>query len=81
MGRWGGEEFLVLLPHTDLEHARLAAERIRKAIEVTPLCEGHPVTISGGIAEFGMSDTGPGLVERADRQLYAAKSDGRNRVC
>ena len=81
VGRWGGEEFLVLLPHTDLEHARLAAERIRKAIEVTPLCEGHPVTISGGIAEFGMSDTGPGRVERADRQLYAAKSDGRNRVC
>ena len=81
VGRWGGEEFLVLLPHTDLEHARLAAERIRRAIEGAPLCEGQSVTISGGIAEFGMSDTGAGLVERADRQLYVAKTDGRNRVC
>lgn len=81
VGRWGGEEFLVLLPHTDLLHARLAAERIRKAIEGTPFCEGQSVTISGGIAEFGMSDTGSGLLERADKQLYVAKSGGRNRVC
>jgi len=81
VGRWGGEEFLVLLPHTDLQHARLAAERIRKAIEGTPLCEGQSVTISGGIAEFGISDTGGGLLERADKQLYVAKTSGRNRVC
>ena len=81
VGRWGGEEFLVLLPHTDLQHARQAAERIRKAIEATPLCEGRNVTVSGGIAEFGISDTGSGLLARADKQLYVAKSSGRNRIC
>jgi diguanylate cyclase (GGDEF)-like protein len=81
VGRWGGEEFLVLLPHTDLQHARQAAERIRRAIEMTPLCEGHHVTVSGGIAEFGISDTGSGLVARADKQLYVAKSSGRNCIC
>jgi diguanylate cyclase (GGDEF)-like protein len=81
-GRWGGEEFLVLLPNTDLEGTRLVAERIRAAIADTPAVvdgEDVTVTVSGGCA------VGPGagaatLVSLADTQMYRAKKSGRNRI-
>jgi diguanylate cyclase (GGDEF)-like protein len=81
VSRWGGEEFLVLLPHTDLVHARIAAERIRMAIESARLLEVRSVTVSAGVAEVVPSDTATSLVKRADEQLYAAKAGGRNRTC
>ena len=79
--RLGGEEFMVLMPHTDLQHALTVAERIRSALAGTliePL--SAPVTASFGAAELTAGETGDALLHRADRALYAAKDSGRNRV-
>ncbi len=81
-GRYGGEEFLVLLPDTDSEGALDAAEKVRAAIEKIDLPQvDHAVTASLGVATYPTdaldSDT---LVRMADRALYAAKRAGRNRV-
>jgi diguanylate cyclase (GGDEF)-like protein len=79
-GRYGGEEFLVILPQTDLENACKTAERIQKSIEST-LFDGvkGKVTISGGVAEF-RDESILGLIDKADKLLYIAKKNGRNRV-
>ena len=79
--RFGGEEFVVLLPHTTLDGAAAAAERIRGvlAIEIVePLIA--PVTASFGVAELGPGETALSLIDRADKALYRAKGEGRNRV-
>lgn len=85
VGRLGGEEFCVLLPHTDLEGACRSAERLRAALAATRFeWEGRPLrlTASFGVASAqameGMS--AEALFETADRALYAAKAQGRNRV-
>jgi diguanylate cyclase (GGDEF)-like protein len=83
--RYGGEEFCVLLPETDLEHARIIAERIREGVasSVTEY-EGQSirVTISLGAARYDPSRdiSGKSLIDRADRALYSSKQHGRNRV-
>jgi two-component system, cell cycle response regulator len=84
-GRWGGEEFLLVLPETDPNGGRLLAERIRKLVESRPLVtpEGVPlsVTVSFGIAAYEHDGvTAETLVEAADRALYEAKRTGKNRV-
>ena len=84
LGRMGGEEFAVLLPHSDLEHARIVAERIRQQVEQMRVCSGGQevsATVSIGVAqaEAGMTDIGT-LLKRADQALYAAKRSGRNCV-
>ena len=86
--RYGGEEFAILLPFTHLDEARVVGERLRKAVENTPVTIGEDdslkkninVTISMGIAEFNPEETGEELFERADKALYQAKESGRNRV-
>lgn len=82
--RFGGEEFVVLLPETGAIEARGAAERIRKAIESQPLVWGGTsltVTVSLGVAACPESCDSPGkLLEAADAALYLAKDAGRNRV-
>ncbi|MDD4324340.1 MAG: sensor domain-containing diguanylate cyclase [Eubacteriales bacterium] len=84
VGRYGGEEFLLVLPETDQSHALLVAERIRKAVEDLELPHNVGVTISGGVAvlnpESSRVDDLTSLLEQADRKLYEAKNDGRNKV-
>lgn len=78
--RWGGEEFVVLLPHTPLEGARITAEKIRTAIEATDFIQPGRVTASFGIAECLEDEEQEPLFDRADKALYRAKADGRNRT-
>jgi diguanylate cyclase (GGDEF)-like protein len=80
LGRVGGEEFLVILPHTTLKGALRVAERMRQAVNERPLDGQHAVTVSIGIAEYRGSETVGGLLGRADKALYGAKRGGRNRV-
>lgn len=77
-GRWGGEEFLVCLPDTDLAGAILVAEKLRLAVERIDF-DIPSVTISLGCAELGEDDFHVALA-RADMNLYLAKSKGRNQV-
>lgn len=83
LARWGGEEFLLLMPDTPLEEACMAAGRVRATLERKALSwRGQPVrvSLSAGVAESGVGETIEVLVERADQALYAAKAGGRNRV-
>ncbi len=81
VGRYGGEEFLVLLPNTALEQALVLAERMRSAVRLMPVAfRSEPVTASFGVAQWMGEDTGVSLIERADEALYEAKSAGRDRV-
>jgi diguanylate cyclase (GGDEF)-like protein len=82
-GRWGGDEFIIVLPETGMESAYALAERIRRdfserRFDATDGAE-FPVTISCGIAEHRPGDTVVSLFERADQALYEAKKQGRNR--
>lgn len=78
--RWGGEEFVVLADGTSLENARMLAEHIRESIASTPFPPVPRVTVSIGIAEHQPGETGDDLLRRADKALYGAKRNGRNRV-
>ena len=82
--RWGGEEFGVLLPGTDLEGATRLAERMRTTFEQRTILapDGSPirVTVSLGVAAFPETSTGDDIVAAADAALYAAKRLGKNRV-
>ncbi|WP_133500370.1 GGDEF domain-containing protein [Cognatilysobacter terrigena] len=82
-GRYGGEEFLLLLPHTPVAGAMRCLERIRETIEATPFntsAGALRVTFSAGVAEFRAGESSANLLARADAALYGAKRDGRNRV-
>lgn len=86
VARYGGEEFAVILPETAESEGLAIAGRIRQAVAARPLAiaetEGVELTISVGLAVFpDDAATEEGLVEQADRALYAAKASGRNRVC
>lgn len=81
--RWGGEEFLVLLPGTALDGATQVGERLRAAVAANPVqFEGRElkVTASFGVAEFRPDDDLDACIGHADSNLYLAKSGGRNRV-
>ncbi|WP_296751854.1 GGDEF domain-containing protein [Roseiflexus sp.] len=79
-GRWGGEEFVVLLPQTRLSDAQTALERVRLALHTIALPSVHPITASFGIAAYLPGDTSESLLHRADQALYLAKTTGRNRI-
>ena len=84
-GRFGGEEFVVFLPHTNLSTAYSIGERLRSEISTTPFKSKDlslPLTISVGIAALTTAKETPAkLLEMADKALYSAKNTGKNKVC
>ena len=84
VGRWGGEEFVMVLAGAPESGARIAAERVRAAVEAMTVLDERgqrvPVTISLGVACLEVNDNAELLVDRADRAMYQAKAAGRNRV-
>lgn len=87
VARFGGEEFVVLMPETPFKNAYDVADRIRKMVEYTPFKVSHEVgelnkTISIGLASLNLEgDTAEQLLKRADNALYEAKHGGRNQIC
>lgn len=79
-GRWGGEEFLIILPETTLDQALPVAERIRASIEIHRFSIPDKVTISVGLSAYLPGDTAHEVIQRADAALYHAKESGRNCV-
>lgn len=79
-GRYGGEEFLAILPMTDTDGAEYCADRIRSIIARHDFRDRYNITVSAGVAEYNIGETVPQLLTRADEALYEAKRDGRNRV-
>lgn len=79
-GRFGGEEFIVVLPRADQEQALALAERLRRAVDEATDPVGPPVTISLGVAIATSGTECDRLIEAADEALYRAKRGGRNRV-
>ncbi|WP_119394182.1 GGDEF domain-containing protein [Salinibius halmophilus] len=76
--RYGGEEFVVLLPRTSTELARIVAERLQKDVQQVVLPDSNKVTASFGIAELHNGQDAATLLQRADQALYRAKNAGRN---
>ncbi|MDX9843290.1 MAG: GGDEF domain-containing protein [Aquabacterium sp.] len=82
VARWGGEEFLILMPDTSADGARLLVERLREAVSGVRVSEVAPelrITFSAGITAYQPGETTDEAVHRADEALYEAKSAGRNR--
>lgn len=79
-GRWGGEEFLVICPNTELDGAYMLAEKLRLTISTLRFEQGFSVTASMGVATTQKDESINELLARADKSLYEAKLKGRNRV-
>jgi len=80
LARYGGEEFVIILPETDIEGASKQIERMRKVIEKTSFEGVGNLTISAGITSYTGGDSCESMITRADKALYLAKEEGRNRV-
>jgi len=83
LSRWGGEEFLVLFPFTRRPDAFAALERVRQALNAQDFSDLAPdlrVTFSAGVTMIAPDDGDAAAIERADRAMYRAKSEGRNRT-
>jgi diguanylate cyclase (GGDEF)-like protein len=85
-GRWGGEEFIMLLPNTSSERAEEVTERIRKKISEIPFSissssQSFSTTVSFGICHNNLKNTSlKSMINKADKALYAAKTNGRNQI-
>ena len=80
VGRWGGEEFLIICPETSIEGATTLAEKLRNIISQHPFTKIGQKTAIFGISSFNTDTSSESLVQRADIALYNAKSAGRNKV-
>ena len=78
--RWGGEEFMILLPFTPLVHAADLADRLRIKIGSFPMDTGGTLTASFGVTEFRKGDTQDVIIQRVDAMMYKAKKQGKNCV-
>ncbi|QKF80993.1 diguanylate cyclase [Halarcobacter ebronensis] len=80
VARWGGEEFVIILPNTTLKQAVAVAEKLKTKIEKHQFENEHKITCSFGVAHFNKTDNKTELFRRADEALYKAKKSGKNRV-
>ncbi len=78
LARWGGEEFILLLPGSDGRMAYLTAEKLRQELSLIPFEGVGRVTCSFGVAQYADGDTAQAVISRADKALYRAKINGRN---
>ncbi len=79
-GRFGGEEFIAVLPTTNLEGALQCADRIRTSISKRQFIDLMTITVSAGVAQYRAGETIPEILTRADQALYGAKQNGRDQV-
>ena len=80
VGRWGGEEFLIICPNTPLENAVLLAEKLRKGLMKVKISTDTIVTASFGVGQISGEESTNNLIKRIDNALYQAKEKGRNRL-
>ncbi len=78
--RWGGEEFMVLMPQSDIDRARIVAEKLRRSLSAHKFHDAFSVTASFGITAFLPEEDVNSLLKRVDSALYRAKDLGKNRV-
>lgn len=78
--RWGGEEFILILPQSKLESAKIVAEKIRNIIQYHDFGIGQKITISLGVGEYKPDDNKDQIITRIDNALLKAKSKGKNKV-
>jgi diguanylate cyclase (GGDEF)-like protein/PAS domain S-box-containing protein len=81
IARWGGDEFIVVLPNTGLADGRLVADKLRELIARSRVCEQLDITLSFGLAEYQPDEPMSQLMVRVDRALYQAKLAGKNQIC
>lgn len=80
VGRWGGEEFIIILPHTEMKGAFELAENLRKTVEKSRFKDVDKLTASFGVSSYEIGDDYHTIVYKADMALYKSKENGRNRV-
>jgi len=80
LARWGGEEFIILLPQSNVEHAVHLAGELRERMQAHAFPGAGTVTASFGVTRFSVGDSMDSLLQRADAAVYRAKANGRNRV-
>ena len=80
LGRWGGEEFLLICPDTTITDATSLAEQLRRSIESHPFTVAGKITASFGVAAYHKDNTYDELIHSADTALYHSKQNGRNAV-
>jgi len=78
--RWGGEEFMIVVPNTGIENAHILAEKLRGLIEANHSPDTVRFTASFGICEYGGNEDADGLTRRVDEAMYEAKKGGRNKA-
>jgi diguanylate cyclase (GGDEF)-like protein len=79
-GRFSNQEYIAILPHTNLRGARRCAERIREAVTGEPFSQVHQLTVSAGVTEYQRGETIADLLSRAEKSLDTAVEAGGNQV-